>query len=329
MTDVYIILLNWNGWNDTVQCLESLFRSDYPKLRVIVCDNRSTDGSLEKIKEWAKGKLTIDEKLNETLYPLVFPAIEKPLAYIEYDREQAEQGGDPDDDRIPLVLIQNGSNKGYSAGNNVGIRYALKKKAAYIWLLNNDTLAAGNTLKELVERMQSGDKTGLVGAAIYLADQPSKIQTFGGGRIVPVLGVDRFVYSPGSIHYVSGTSLFMKREVVEQTGLLDEEFFFYWEDVDYSRRAIKKGWKLETAKNAVVYHKFSASVEGQSLKSDLFKAASLVRYFRKHYKPGWVIPVSFNISGMIVNRLIRGQFNRILPIIRAIFKKKSGAFMDG
>jgi GT2 family glycosyltransferase len=185
--------------------------------------------------------------------------------------------------------------------------------------LNNDTLVPANTLKELVYCMESDETIGLVGAVIYFSDRPSKVQAYGGGKIMPVFGVDRFVRSPGRSHYVSGTSLLVKREVVGQIGLLDEGFFFYWEDVDFSRRALDKGWKAAVCPNAFVYHKFSASVEGQSLKSDLFKAASLVRYFRKHYKVRWILPVTLNILGMVVNRLLRGQFSRIFPILREVF----------
>lgn len=319
MTEVYIILLNWNGWKDTVQCLESLFRGDYPHFRVIVCDNKSSDGSMEKIKAWAEGKLAVDEKINQTLKSAISPPIKKPVMYVRYNQAEAENGGKKDDEEFPLVLIQNNANRGFSAGNNVGIRYALKKGAAYTWLLNNDTLVLRNTLKELVHCIQSDEAIGLVGSVIYFSGRPSEIQTYGGGKILPLLGLDRFARSPGRIHYVSGTSLFIKREVLEQTGLLDEGFFFYWEDVDFSRRALKKGWKPAVCGSAFVYHKFSASVEGQSLKSDLFKAASLALYFKKHYKVRWILPVAFNILGMVINRLLRGQFSRIFPILSEVF----------
>ncbi|HLP48065.1 MAG TPA: glycosyltransferase family 2 protein [Candidatus Kapabacteria bacterium] len=318
---VYIILLNWNGWKNTLHCLESVMRSDYRDFRVIVCDNQSTDGSLEKIKAWAEGKQPADLELHEQLKPLVCPGVEKPATYIEYRRIEAEAGGNEKDENIPLVLIRNGANNGFSAGNNVGIRYALKKRADYIWLLNNDTLVNGNTLKELVYRMESEKEIGIAGALIYLASEPTKMQTYGGGTISHCTGRDRFVHSPGPVEYVAGTSFFVKRDVFEQVGLLDEKFFFYWEDVDFSRRAVNAGWKVAVVAGAVVYHKFSASVGGQSLKSDLFKVASLTHYFRKHQKKWrWIFPVIFNISGMLVNRILRTQFSRVKPIIKETFK---------
>jgi GT2 family glycosyltransferase len=324
MEKVFVILLNWNGWRDTIQCLESVLRSQYPDFRVIVCDNNSSDGSIEKIRDWAEGKLTVEfdagEEINEGLRHLVSPPIGKPVPYVEYGRSQAEKGGRPGDEKIPLVLIRNGENLGYSAGNNVGIRCAMMKNAGCIWLLNNDTVVDHNALKELVYRMQSDDSLGLSGAVIYLAGKPSKIQAYGGGKILPFLGVDRSLHSPGKLNFVSGTSLFIRRKVLEQIGLLDERFFFYWEDADFSRRALNQGWKLGVASNAVVYHSVSASVGEQSLKSDLFKVDSLIRYFSKHQKVRWVIPVVFNITGMIVKRLFRRQFNRIGPIIKEAFK---------
>lgn len=318
---VYVIILNWNGWKDTLHCLESIMRSDYTDFRIIVCDNLSTDGSLEKIKAWAEGKQPAGLELDKQLIPLASPGVEKPVPYIEYLRSEAEAGGHGKDEHIPLVLIQNGSNCGYSAGNNVGIRYALKKRADYIWLLNNDTLVKSNTLKELVYRTESEKGTGISGAVIYLASEPFKMQTFGGGTISHCTGRDHFIHSPKPVEYVAGTSLFIKRDVFEQVGLLDEKFFFYWEDVDFSHRALKAGWKLIVAANAAVYHKFSASVGGQSLKSDLFKVASLTHYFRKHQKGiQWIFPVLFNISGMLVKRIYRRQFNRIKPILKEAFK---------
>ncbi len=312
---VYIILLNWNGWKDTVHCLESIFRSDYSQFRVILCDNLSTDGSMGKIRAWADGGLTNGEKLVEPLGDLVSPPVKKPVPYVQYWRGEAEAGG-KEDSEFPLVLIQNGSNNGYSAGNNVGIRYALTKGADYIWLLNNDTVIAGDALSKLVAAMENNEKTGALGTSIYFASNPSELQTYGGGRIGSFLGVDRFSPFGGTIDYVAGTSLFVRREVVEQVGVLDDEFFFYWEDVDYSKRILSAGWQLGVVEKALIYHKFSASVGGQTLRSDLYKVSSLIRYFRKHHPYTWPIPVKFNLLGMILNRINRKQLNRIAPIIK-------------
>src|ERR1700694_2988487 len=115
-----VILLNWNGWKDTIECLESVFRLNSPDFRVVVCDNASADGSLEKIKQWARGELPA-ESANPLLSHLTLPPFPKPILYCELTREEAESGTATHS--CPLTLIQNGANVGFAAGNNVGLRY--------------------------------------------------------------------------------------------------------------------------------------------------------------------------------------------------------------
>jgi GT2 family glycosyltransferase len=288
--------------------------------RIVVCDNFSEDDSLTRIKTWAEGNFVIKEELIPPLNSLIHPPVKKPIPYVEYSIEEALQGGQDKDNTVPLILIQNGSNKGFSAGNNVGIQYALKKGADYIWVLNNDTVVDRNTLGDLVTLMDSDQRIGISGTTLYFLSEPGKIQTIGGGKIKSVIGLDRFSTSSTNIDYISGTSLFVRRELFEQVGLLDEGFFFYWEDVDFSHRAKKLDWKLAVATNASVYHKFSSTVGKQSLQSDLYKVFSLTRYFKKHHRRGWMLPVFFNISGMIFKRFWRGQFNRFFPIFKEFLR---------
>src|SRR3972149_2191038 len=96
----YIIILNYNGWADTIECLESVFRNDYPDYRVIVCDNNSQDGSLEYIKAWAEGRLNAPVPRN-LLWEHSFPPVPKPVLYVEYNRVQAEAGGCVGDSDLP------------------------------------------------------------------------------------------------------------------------------------------------------------------------------------------------------------------------------------
>ena len=91
---VYIILVNYNGWQDTIECLESLYKIDYENYQVLVVDNDSSNNSLEYIKSWADGKTIIDEKDTTIYKKYVLPYIEKPKEYIEYNYLQALQGGD-------------------------------------------------------------------------------------------------------------------------------------------------------------------------------------------------------------------------------------------
>ncbi len=312
--------MNWNNWPDTLHCLESVLRSDYPNFRVVVCDNCSTDDSVERIKNWARGKQRPPGELAPELIPLVKPGVRKPVHFVEFSQTAALKDRAAKKPPPPLVVIRNHSNGGYSAGNNVGIDYALKHGADYVWILNNDTLVRPDALAALVDEMDTHDGTGAAGALIYYASEPKKIQAYGGGRLTRFLGRDRFAFNRGETEYIAGTSLFVRRKVFEEVGHLDDGFFFYWEDVDYSRRVEKGGWDLTVVEGAVVYHKFSATVGSQSPRSDLFKVASLTRYFRKHRKLWWFFPVFMNIAGMLVNRVLRGQFGRLGPIVKETWR---------
>jgi len=84
---VSIIILNWNGWKDTIECLESVYQITYPNYNVIVVDNGSEDESIEKIREYCKGKIKVESKFFE------YNLGNKPIKIIEYTREEAEDGG--------------------------------------------------------------------------------------------------------------------------------------------------------------------------------------------------------------------------------------------
>lgn len=312
---IYIVILNWNGWKDTLYCLESIFHSTYKEFRVVVCDNSSIDGSMEKIASWANGNYIITERINEVVDPLILPSKKESIPYIIYNEEDTKnKKRNERPEKYQLVLIQNESNRGFSAGMNVGIRYALKEDAEYLWILNNDTIVKKDTLAKLVELGNSRKEIGVIGSTIYYISNPNKIQTIGGGSVLPILGIDGFNKNNKRMDYISGTSFFVRGEVFKQIGLFDETYFFYWEDVDFCYRAMQKGWELKVA-DTEIYHQHSAAVGRQSLQSDLYKVFSLITFFKKN-KKYWVLPISINIFGMIINRMLRGQMRRVVPIIK-------------
>src|SRR3990172_7009722 len=118
VSKVYILIVNWNGWGDTVECLESVFRNDYPDYQVIVCDNGSEDGSLDLIRAWAEGNLDVFVPEDNPLRRLSIPPFAKPVPWVELDREQAETGGAGARDGARLILVQTGANLGFAGGDN-------------------------------------------------------------------------------------------------------------------------------------------------------------------------------------------------------------------
>jgi GT2 family glycosyltransferase len=274
---VCTILLNWNGWTDTVECLESLFRSDYPPTPVVVCDNGSEDGSLERIRAWAEGRLDVWLPREQALRELVLPPVAKPIPYVEYTREEAERGGDPGAADVPLVLVRTGGNLGYAGGNNVGLRYALARgDRDMVWLLNNDTVVRPDTLRPLVEELRGAPDVGICGSTLLSYHAPGVVQTLGGARYNRWLALSRNIGegAPAGalpsrravlrrLDYVTGASMLVSRALLTELGLLNEDYFLYFEELDWSTRA-RGRFRISWAPESVVYHKEGASIGGSS-----------------------------------------------------------------
>jgi len=264
---VAIIVLNWNGWRDTIECLESLQRLTYPNYQIIVVDNGSTDGSVEKIKAWAKGENKVKTKFSN------HNPRAKPVYWVEYNREVAEIGGIVEKEKklaeFPpsrrMVLIQTGENLGFAGGNNVGIKYALAQNSKYILLLNNDTVVNANFLSLMVEAAEADESVGIIGSKIYYYDHPQKIWFAGGSLCIwrgsayhfgqNQLDTGKKFSGVANVDFVTGCVMLIKSRLLQDTGLLDEAFFLYVEDVDFCYRALEAGWKVSVCLDAQVWHK--------------------------------------------------------------------------
>ena len=218
---VSLIILNFKVKDLALKCLESVKKSNYSELGIILVDNGSNDGIEEDIKE-LKG----------------------------------------------VDFIQTGKNLGYSGGNNIGIKRALKSGADYIFILNPDTTIEKDCIKNLVDGIEKY-KAEITGPKIYF-EGTKKIWYAGGifdkenviGKHRGVDEVDSGKYdSPEETDFVTGASLFVKREVFEKIGLFDEKYFLYYEDADFCERAKRAGFNVVYIPDAVVYHENAASAE--------------------------------------------------------------------
>lgn len=259
-----MVVLNWNGWRDTLDCLASLEKSTYGDHEVVVVDNGSTDDSVARIRE----------------------------AYPE------------------VVLLETGANRGFSHGNNAGIRHALTEDADHVWLLNNDTVVDPDALAALVDATDAS--VGAVGSVLYSSPERDEIQVYGGGWVRPWIGVSRALLSPeeeAKLQFVIGASLLIRREALEGVGLLDDGFFMYWEDADYGFRLREAGWKLTIASESRVWHKGSAVPSEKNPLHETYFNAGAVRFFRKHQRMSFV-PILVGVGGRLVKRVLRRDWGR-------------------
>lgn len=262
---VAIVIVNWNGWQDTIACLDSLVPTLPSGSRVVVCDNASTNDSVAHIRRWADG--IGDSPPHPTF---VSARAERPISWVEYDRANAEAGGASDDPS--LVLINTGGNLGFAGGNNVGIRYALTQNYNFIWLLNNDTVVNATSLSGLLSRMQDNPRIGMCGSTLAYFDQPDVAQALGGSRFDfksgrgEHIGLGEMLSAPRdtqmterSMDYVAGASMMVSRAFLNEVGFMCEDYFLYFEELDWAMRA-KGKFDLAWASASVILHKEGASI---------------------------------------------------------------------
>jgi GT2 family glycosyltransferase len=328
---VYIIVLNWNGWQDTIECLESIFRSDYPSYTVVLCDNGSQDGSLAKLKLWAEGKLNVALPPFHALRPLSHPPVCKPIRYCAYDRETAEAGGSPEAQGVSLIFISIGQNLGFSGGNNVGLRYALSKQDAdYIWLLNNDTVILADALAQNVDRAKRDPQIGALGSQVLYYHNPETINAVGGGRIWKYLASSRhpLIRRPATeisaasikLDYIYGASCFLPSKIIKEIGLLDEAFApAYWEDGDWGMRITRAGYKNLYHGESVVYHKKGGSGVTRDPRNDYLDMRNAVIFSRKYFGSSGIFFGLIKMMLMSSIQIYRKQIHRIPMLLRAFY----------
>ena len=325
---VYVLVLNWNGWADTIECLESVFRQNYTHYQVVVCDNDSGNDSLAWIREWADGSIEAGPPPGHSLRHLSFPPIPKPIQYAEYNRVQGEAGGNDEHGSPPLVLIQTGANLGFAGGNNVGLRYVLARgDAAYVWLLNNDTVVDAGALASAVALAEQDQAIGMVGAKLLYYDRPGVVQMLAGGKLVPWQGSVKLLArdqqddgrwsDPLQIDYITGASLLVREAVVRSTGLLDERYFMYSEELDWCLRVKRSGWRLAYAPGSVVWHKEGKSIGFKSALHDYYAVRSALLLVRKFYPRLVPAAVLYSFYRSVLPKVVRLQPARLAAVFRA------------
>jgi len=336
---VYILVLNYNGWQHTIECLESLLKSSYTNRQIVVLDNNSSDNSVEYVRSWAEGRLKVLVSADIPLRKLSLPTFDQKIPYVYYGRHEAEEGGDSAvEDSLtqeilqtmrccvyPLVIIQTEGNLGFAGGNNVGIRYALNKgDADYIWLINNDTVVRNDTLTHLVEKAKESAITGAVGSVHLDYFCPDIIQTIGGSIILKYLGITKsiskdeaytmqIIETPDQkkLDFISGCSLLVSKKTVSMAGMLDDNYFLYWEDADWSERIKRNGFILTYSIKSVVYHKKSKS--SSLYLSSYFSTLNCFKFYSQYYPS--LLPLIFT--------------NRLLFVALVGCKNKSISYING
>ncbi len=214
---VVVVVLNSNRREDTLACLASLAASAYSNQDVILLDNASTDNSVEAVSA-------------------AFPAVE---------------------------IIRLRENRGYAGNNNVGISSAMAREADWVFVLNEDTVLDPNCVSHLVAAGESDPAIGIVGPTVYHFDEPDVIQS-AGGLIGPAWESRHLAQNEPDhgqfrqehdVDWISGCGIMLRRGVIEQVGMIDERYFYYWEETEWCIRAGRAGWRIVHVPKAKLWHK--------------------------------------------------------------------------
>ncbi|WP_426977965.1 glycosyltransferase family 2 protein [Acinetobacter johnsonii] len=307
----YIIVLNWNSEKETINCLESLLKlNNSSNNKIIICDNNSCVESYEYI------------------FNFLSKNYEK--RFISFDEFDAKNNLNNSD----IYLIRNKKNYGYAGGNNIGIRFALQfADMEYVWILNNDTIVKEDSLNQMLIKIKSDHKYGVVGSRLVEMGNKIKVQGIGGiintwlcttkeiGSDYKIDDEINEIYYENKIDYVIGASLLISKNCLNKVGLLCEEYFLYYEEIDYCNRVKQEGLKVGISSKSIVFHEQGVSTgKGKSDIADYYSVRNRIIISSKFY-PKYILFCRISMLFVSVLRLKRLQFKRAVKYLPFIFMK--------
>lgn len=274
---VFIILLNYKGVRDTIEAIISLENITYPNFEIVIVDNDSPDNSLALLKE------SLDKKHH---------------------------------------IISSGKNGGFAFGNNVGIKYAMDRKADYVLLINNDTTVEPDFLTNLVDFIDDKQNVAMATGLILNYYDKNKIwydggeikwDKFYGHHINEGKNLSDVKLEEREITFATGCLMLIKCKAIEKIGLLPEEYFMYYEDVDFCAKVKSNGYKILYNPKSVIYHKISAaSGESESPFAVEWNTRNRLRFINKYKKQ--ITFVKY------ISLMIFFYSTRVVRLIQYIFK---------
>lgn len=285
-----VVICNWNTRDMLAACLASLrtVAESFDGLEVVVADNGSSDGSPAMVRE-----------------------------------------------RFPeVVLVETGANLGFSGGNNRGLAVA---RGRYVMLLNSDTEIHGDALTRVCDYLDANPDVGAVGPQLLNTDGSVQLScrrfpSFRTAlfnryslltRLFPrntfsaeYLMTDEGHAATREADWVSGACLATRREVVEQVGVLDDDFFMYSEDVDWCYRMRQAGWKVVYLPEAKVMHHIGRSTGKVPNRMTYQRHRSMWLFYRKHYSRGIALVDAATFVGIATRCAFMVARNEVCQLLK-------------
>lgn len=307
-----VVVVTFNSADVIVDCLESLLRSEGVRLEVVIVDNASTDGTLQLLREWLAGE---QGWAPPTSCPFPMTADRPPPAAGVHR----------------ITLHDAGVNGGFAAGVNIGLHILMEQpQIDRFWILNPDSMVPPESAAALATYLVPGDRFSLMGGRVLYYDHPEQIQ-IDGGTINKWTGVTGNInlcaeYSqtpPPNVEkmdFITGASMVASRQFIERAGLLPEDYFLYYEEVDWAMR--RSNLPLAHCEGGIVYHRAGTAIGSPAIGrpasplSLYFKHRGRMRFVRRHFPIA--LPVALLYSFAKAAQLaFKGQFIGSSVIVRA------------
>ena len=270
-----VLILNYKAATETISCAESILAHCVTLDHAVIIDNDSQDGSALALQQW----------LDEKQYPNV-------------------------------TLLNSPENSGYAGGNNYGLRWAMENlQPTNFWVINNDTYVDSDAFSPLLEALEQDDRQ-FVGSLVLNAET-GRLECYGGGKLYPILGKSRLLGKDQSIEnlqqqglshapdYLMGCSLAFSAAVAKEIGLMDEQYFMYFEEVDWQYRAREFGISIKVIPDSRLFHYGSFSLGSRSAFYHYYRNRAATRFNKRFYGLGFALVSAFLLSAVTTIKEIR------------------------
>lgn len=318
-----VLLVNWNNGRECVQCIDSLLGMATQDFDVVVVDNASSDDSVAQILAWC-----------ERPRPPPAGPRHPGVAYgsqigLSHGRVPArllaatETLPQPTAPGVRVFVVPAGGNRGFAAGNNLGLRVAGLQAYGQFWLLNTDTVVHQQALPALLRRAAATPRSGMVGSTLLYFDAPERVQALGGAWLDPRrmltahIGIDepasRIPSEPGAVEarmaYVVGASMLVSAAFVREVGPMQEDYFLYFEELDWAQRAQGR-FGLAYAPDSRVYHRVGrSSAQPMALQAETLLTENRIRVLGRFFRPYRASALAY-MAWVCLRHLLRGRWQR-------------------
>lgn len=288
-TLVSIVTVNFNSLQETIELLESIFENSFQNTEVIVVDNASDQDPGPQIKD-------------------LFPAVK---------------------------FLRSNKNLGFAGGNNLALPHC---QGDFIFFVNNDAELTDGVIESLLELFKSEPLLGIASPKLCYYNTipdlvPDVIQYAGTTPVHPFTGRNKTIgerltddgrfQQPEPTAYCHGAAMMVPRRVIEQVGPMSEDYFLYYEELDWCERIKKAGYKVFVDNRVRVYHKESISVNRLGATKTFYLNRNRILFMRRNRKRGqlllfYIFLLLVTLPWNSVKYLLKGQTDELKAFLQAI-----------